>query len=496
MKHINLSVAIAAVLAAGAANALPIETTAAIDAAYVADLADNGVVNGTTNVVLVAGGASAARDAFRTILTRTTSPFCVAGSVSQFQASPTTNQDFRAYSCTLASAAPVPAALFGKNAIIYYRAEGGSAWGPVSLVADNMSAVAGFTLASLVEDTIKGLKVQGTSAGTAACVATATASVFNCPVTSYSLATDTATAGNVQELRTELAVADTEPVMFGSDASYPTSSKFDSFNAGKRTALGGLATNQGFIQIFGLLVSTTGPTAGISNITTAQATGILTQTIVDWGQVDGTLTVGNNPIVVCRREQGSGTQVTHAMRWLNEGCGATYGFPLDNDPVPGGPDTDAIVENGTSASLTTCVTGAGANGGVTSATMETLGFNPGNTPGSIGVSNPGVTGAPLGTKFLNIDGIAPSVLNAGTGAYKVTAELSLTKRPSLSTLNPFADSLAGAIITEVQKAAGVPDGLGNLAIPGLAGNTGNGGTTTDPVANQTRGGVSCRPDRT
>src|SRR5262245_6269581 len=99
-------------------------------------------------IQLVVAGASAARDTFQAEF----QALCQAGTINLYRALPTTNQDFRAYSCTLLNAAPVPAAIRGLNAAVYYRAEGGSGWGPGSIAKvqqiKRLTVDAGCTLAT------------------------------------------------------------------------------------------------------------------------------------------------------------------------------------------------------------------------------------------------------------------------------------------------------------------------------------------------------------
>src|SRR5438045_9680316 len=77
-------------------------------------------------VQLVVAGSSAARDTFQAEFVAN----CQAGTINLYRASPTTNQDFRAYSCTLLNAAPVPAAIRNLNATVDHRPHGGSGRGP------------------------------------------------------------------------------------------------------------------------------------------------------------------------------------------------------------------------------------------------------------------------------------------------------------------------------------------------------------------------------
>src|ERR1700737_1015651 len=135
-----------------------------------------GLAPGTaTQLNLTIGGSSAFRDAFKTEFTN--SGYCVAGTLDNFVASTTNLPDFRAYSCTRASAAPVPAADFGKTVTVWYRSEGGSVMGVAPLV--------------------KNVNIGRLDISLANCggVVLAPGSTYTCPVVGYNATTDAATSG-------------------------------------------------------------------------------------------------------------------------------------------------------------------------------------------------------------------------------------------------------------------------------------------------------------
>ena len=113
----NLKIAAAVVVAMGAGSA-----------------ANALVPSASVDLRLYVAGASAQRDTFQQEITN----ICQSGTQHNYRASPTAGQDFRAYSCTLLNAAPVPTALRNKNVVVYYRSEGGSIYGVGSL-AKNLS---------------------------------------------------------------------------------------------------------------------------------------------------------------------------------------------------------------------------------------------------------------------------------------------------------------------------------------------------------------------
>ncbi|MET0536131.1 MAG: hypothetical protein ABW171_18090, partial [Steroidobacter sp.] len=145
MRNFKIGAAIAALCAGGSAYALP--------------------PTATYDLELVVAGASAQRDTFR----QEFSAICQAATLNYYQAQSTPSVDFRAYSCTL-NTSGLPASIAGRNAIVYYRSEGGSVYG-VGPLAKNSQ--------------VKRLLVN------ASCT-TATQPAFgNCPVTGYNLSNDT-----------------------------------------------------------------------------------------------------------------------------------------------------------------------------------------------------------------------------------------------------------------------------------------------------------------
>jgi len=443
MKYVKIAAAVSAVLAANSAFAIDKARTIA---------APN---------KLTAAGASAARDSFLAEFVSANGP-CVANTVDVYRASPTTNQDFRAYSCQLKPVAQAPelGTIAGQDAVVYYRAEGGSAWGPVSLIPNNtVNAPAG---------SIKRLDV------TAACVTTTvltgTRPTSDCSVTGYSLTTDTANAGSllVNDL-TELAVSDVEPKMF-TDSNYPSSNAFVAFGASQAAALNGFTYETGYDQVFGVIVNTGGATATVLNLTKQDLAAIFSGNYSDWSQVprqDNVTTFPAGQITVCRREPGSGTQVIAAAKYLNVNCGDSLPFVIDTAPGIG----DGVVENGTTSSLETCV---------------------GSNPGAIGI-NVFKSPAPATTRYVSINGVAPDKITAALGQYPIWNELTFTKRPGLSGSDARANILASSLISRGQAAASVPDTASTFAIPSASNPPVVPVSAADPVGLGTTNGNTCIP---
>jgi hypothetical protein len=391
---------------------------------------------------LVVAGASAARDTFATEFQN----LCQAATVNLYRASPTTGQDFRAYSCTLLNASPVPVALRNTNATVYYRSEGGSVWGPGSI-------------AKVVQ--IKKLTVD------AGCTLVAAPGFGDCAAT-YALTTDVGSGHLLNGASVDLGVSDLEPAMFRGE-------NWVGGPLGAEPAPGvleSLTKAVGFGQVFGLLVNTSVP---IDSISSQDAASIFSGAYSNWSQVRDTragATLGqalpSASLVVCRREPGSGTQVGASVKLLNQNCGVAS-EPFVTAPI--GPNGNLVVESGSTGGLESCVS---------------------TNPGAIGPNVFKTSGLAASTKYIAIDGVAPSKVAAAEGAYSYWFESAFAKRPGLAG-NP--NTLADLLISRARAVAGIPGTSASaFAVPGLQGNSPilPVATSGTPVAVGTKGGNSCK----
>jgi hypothetical protein len=419
----------------------------------------------TTNAAptqIVIAGASAARDAF---LVLASTELCQAGTVDVFRATPTGGQDFRVYSCTLVPTSVVTnsvgallGSVAGTNAKITYRSEGGSAWGPVSIVA---KALDGSFPGIQQLDTTGTCGAAANVAFTISPTQILTLPTHDCPVTNYDLTSDTFISGALAPQQTQLGISDVEPKMF-TGTNHPSSNRFPQpAPATYLPALKALPAVRGFGETFGVLVSNTGAnTSGLTNLTRAQVAAIFTTGLggyTNWNKIPG---LPGGTIQKKRREPGSGTQVEAGAYFLNVNCGDSYTFVTDN----GG----TVIEYGAGGALTAAV----------AATADSVGF--------ANYANP----APSGTHFVTINGVSGDRQNAADGTYEYASELTTTQASGLSgnTL-----TFAGAIQAIIARAATIPDAPYVFAIPGLAGNTAGTTVSGRPVARQTKGGNTCTP---
>ncbi len=455
----SLPIAAAVALALGAGNAMALDKTATL-AAQAAGRS------------LVVAGASAQRDAFLQLMA---SDLCASG-LDVYRAS---SGDFRAYSCHTVSstgAGSIGAALgiaANQDIVVFYRAEGGSAWGPYSIAQRNVQGVA-FT-------GVKSLDINVCDTGTTNVSFPGAGSLptHNCPITgTFALATDGAgvTAGLVDR-PTQLGTADVEPKLFTGPNSpaLVAPAKFSGASAIVNN-LKGLAIDTGFGQVFTLLLNNTQGSGAITNLSTAQATGIFTGSITDWCQIDAghaNCATTGNPITVVRREPGSGTQVGAGVQFSREGCGDSWAFVTDHD-APGAADTDGVIETTTTGNLELAIN---------------------NTPNAIGINLYKATVAQAGTHQISLDGVAPNRANAASLAYGYAFEATYTKAGTAELpAGSSALAIANGLITVSKQSGRIPNNQAVFAIPSATNLPGTiGAPSTAPVSLGTRGGQSCRP---
>jgi hypothetical protein len=390
MKKFSLLGATVAALCANAAYALP-----PLDDSVPANYA----------VRLVVSGSSAFKAAFENELSRVGSSVCAAGTFNKYIAAVTAGAvpDINAYSCT--AIAGLLSGGGGEAMIIYYRAEGGSVFGTTPVVRPAAAVLR--------------LKVDPTCGAT------------SCPVGTYNPVADTVTGTNAVNASSDLGLADEEPSQFVAP-NYPDAATSTKIQPPLTTAeIATLTANAtplvGQAFAFYTHVQVAAPTAedtALNNLT-----GLSHETIAaiyagswsDWNQVpknDGsntTVTSGSLPIVACRREAGSGTQVAASIFLHNTNCGGADSFVTT--AAPGNLAT--VIENTATGTMRTCIT---------------------NNKGAIGFISSEADAA--GRKQIQIDGqgtLATETANnlgvaAASGDYKFVYELVAIKKSGLAGL--------------------------------------------------------------
>lgn len=209
---------------------------------------------------------------------------------------------YRAYCGTLSASA---GSLSGKKIRFVNRAKGGSVWGVNPVARDESIAYMGFADANCVAAGGSGRQ-------------------FDCAEVGNDL-----DASNPANRKPDFGVSDVEPAQFKG----PLNVEFgqQQLNATEAAKFNGTqrATN---MVIFSPGLTQNLVSAGVTNLTRAQVTAILTGNYGDWNQVKSTIPVGSN-ITVCRRVQGSGTQAVYNNYFLSFPC-ATGNIAASGDLGP------------------------------------------------------------------------------------------------------------------------------------------------------------------
>lgn len=346
------------------------------------------------------------------------------------------------------AAAGIPGVAVGTPILFIKRSQGGSVFG--------------------VDPVARAARIQTIDFNN--CTATTGAFAFSCATTGI----DPGIAGHETASNTGLVpdfgISDVEPALFAEP--FNTENGQPALSTAELARLSNLPVNQIMMGI----VATNAVTANTS-INRAQYGAMLAGRITDWSSIDGS----SDPVIVCRRANGSGTQSSYNFFFSGFPCNsASSGFlgnaPVSADQSPtliGGTGSSAdpfildpslgytVVENSSSGNVRSCLTAAnnrtpfnvqGASG-----VFYTVLFN--NLPSAgkaIGVLsldsyvNAGTGGA--GYTFRHLDGagtytytgpangsgtqassagatgIAPSKANLLNGSYDFVVELSIQSR--------------------------------------------------------------------
>lgn len=370
---------------------------------------------------------------------------------------------------------------------LHYASDLGSTWG-----------VAGALNPTLQRDQI----VTACATGTATCNDTGHFDRIN----------DTSTALNASGVMgqhaSDILTFDVEPTLFTSD-NWPTANSDTTLIPNKLSTtptaaqLAGISTSVMNGQIFSIIVNNAVPGVGISggnaagtqftNLSTNSIRAILTGQYNTWNEVpevSGSDATGL-PIVLCRRDHGSGSEISASLTFSGVECGAASS-PIAATNNAGNLNT--VLEEPTSADVKTCVN---ANAG--------------------GI---GLVGLGLAATYTTvaIDGYAPNAHNAAAGHYNFayedhaqnnTAHSGASSATQTVVATLLADAAAQAkLVNYYHETAALGTGgvagyttaapAGYYAVQGVGGNavanTAGGAFTaaTQPVSLFNRNGNSCQ----
>jgi PBP superfamily domain len=358
--------------------------------------------------------------------------------------------DLHSLTCTVQSThgANLPSSInVGDTITLNYEAEFGSVWGIAPMISGSVAATTGRR------------------------------SVTNATVVGYSRDKDTATSGLSAPTAIDIAVSDAEPIFWALPDNWPVSDGVTSNGPngtgtnnvidilsipgqGQPTLAQLQALEATWVEVNGEVFSvvvnnTAAPTNTITNLSTQSLRSIFTGKYTNWSQVPEVGSGG--AIVVCRRDHGSGTQVTSSLYFTQTECGGNNGANFQGNAAGAPP---RFVSNPQSA--------AGSNEGVLSqsiAAFESLPFvnNPIENFSTNDITAclnayPGVSigiralSPSSGYTTLNVDNVQANAHNAASGAYRYAITTwafnnSATSQPG----SAGAQAISAALISDAQR---------------------------------------------
>jgi ABC-type phosphate transport system substrate-binding protein len=338
-------------------------------------------------------------------------------------------------------------------------------------------------------------------------------------VTGYSRDLDTATACLSAPTPIDIGVSDTEPTFWALPDNWSYSDGVTS-NGVNGTGTNGvinvlsipgqgqptLAQLQALEQtwqevngeVFSVVVNNTAaPTNAITNLSTQSLRSIFTGQYTTWSQVPELAGVTGNGanIVVCRRDHGSGTQVSSSLYFTQTECGGNNGTSATGSAT-----------GGTNRFVSTPQSAAGAHpGSLSTAGLAVFESTFANNPVENFSTNditaclnayPGQTigirslAPASGYTTLNIDNVQANAHNAALGIYKfAVTTYAFNNTANSQPTNAGAQSIASQLILDAQTGS-------NGALPTEPGTMTNGAwTSTAPsvVYGITDGGLNPKP---
>jgi hypothetical protein len=424
--------------------------TLKVSAAVAAILASAGA--SAASVDLYVSGASAQRTFWSTDLQTSV---CGGNSMTTYSVTgAAANPDNQAYRCTADGALTLPANVNANDIVtLHYSAELGSVSG-ISPFLPGHNATRLFVNPDSADCSVVG-------------------TVGTCTITSYSAANETFASASGDALVQKVPDAgatDVDPVKFAGNDNWldvtgaspafpywgplPTIAQLQAFQS---------SANQKVMngQVFMVIVNPSNPIAAKGNISKASATAIFAGQYQTWGQVPEVGGGNTTPIKVCRREHGSGTQVSASIFFTGTECGVTGASRFVSQNVnnglgaKGGP-AGGVQEDNTTGKLNTCVLG---------------------TNGAIGFRSIGSTTATI----LTLDGVEANAHNAAAGMYPYAFETWTYDNTATSGASPGAVGLYNTLVTNARRAAKIPAENGSQIAAGSKG-AGQWTTTAPKVA--------------
>lgn len=373
-------------------------------------------------------GASAARAVTPSVV----ATFCVPGTIARYEYS-VSPKDFNLTVCTFKGVVDgIPAALAGQSIAVYGRASGGSINGLKQILEPKFQRF--LSPSNCPDKDASDASIQQCTTLTGA--------------DSNPVALPSGTAGNVSIL----GLTDEDPGFLGqvalevdpANSAIPvTTFGADPLSVGERVVLNnyvaGIPGTFVAQPAYEIVWSVQAPVAfPLNNISSQSLRGLYTGAYNTLGQVlqaNGVNSASTAGMRLCLRSNTSGTAAAHRFLWTGSGYCGTPGAttPVDaNTSVGSGVPGYAVVLNNSSGNVESCLN------------VQT------NAIGVNSLENSGL----VGIKELSIDGVAPTLANAASGAYPWKHESTVNYNTNTVNATVAGTAWAAAVNTAIEAASG------------------------------------------
>jgi hypothetical protein len=386
---------------------------------------------GAANIDVYVSGASAQRSFWKADMAASV---CGANPLTTYTVATTSvttgAPDNEAYRCLAAPPSAITGVANGDQVTMHYSAELGSIYGISPFITGRPT-----TRLFVNPDSLDCSAPSGNAS--------------TCTISDYVTDTETFTSTNgtaLVSVAPDVGVTDVEPKHWASAANWPgyTNVGAAAPTTAEITTAGTYKVMNG--QLFSVIVNNASPIASLGTISSASMKALLTGVYDVWGDVPEVGGGNTTPIKLCRRDQGSGTQVSASIFFTGVECGrGSTGIVTQAAP---GSITGGVVENASTGKVRSCVQGDAGGIGIT----------------SVGTSTNYVT--------LRLDGVQANAHNAAAGIYPFAFEnFLLDKSASTQPSVPGVAGIVAKLVANAKKATTLPavEGGSLLATNGVNG---------------------------
>jgi ABC-type phosphate transport system substrate-binding protein len=192
--------------------------------------------------------------------------------------------------------------------------------------------------------------------------------------------------------------------------------------------------------------------ANMPSLTKSELRSLYTGYLAEWTQISPSLAPADPTVYIARRVSTSGTQKSAEVYWTFQNCNSGVATipagSTNTNACSTGPDLAPVFEGSGSGNVLTCMNNHNT-GGRYAVGVLSMEFVPNTTTGTSG----------SGWRWIKVDGVAPTLLNAANGSYDFVFEASCNVRPTYLGGRPANTALF--VNTVCGPNAATPGQLGN-----------------------------------